>query len=151
MGLRVVARLSTLVEAEVACATLRAAGFHAEVFDLAIGTVYWLYQTAIGGFRIVVPEDELEDAVGCLVEIDRSKPRIRRPVRKGDIVWSYAALGAILTLGSPVGWLIVGLRIRRRSLAVDLCGAMLSCALLAVVVAALGVPVLLLYDLNHPP
>jgi hypothetical protein len=151
MGLRVVARLSTLVEAEVACGALRAAGFRAEVFDLAVGTVYWLYQTAIGGFRIVVPERELENAVAYLVEVRSNMPRIRRPVRKGDTLWAFAALGATFTLGSAVAWMIVAARRRRRSLAVDLTGAMLSCALLAVVIAALSVPVLVVYDLNHPP
>ena len=146
-----VARLSTLVEAEVACATLRAGGFRAEVFDLSIGTVYWPYQTAIGGFRIVVPEGELDNAVAYLVEVRRNMPRIRRPVRKGDTLWAFAALGATLTMGSAVAWMIVALRRRRRSLMVDLVGAMLSCALLAIVVAALSVPVLVVYDLNHPP
>jgi hypothetical protein len=147
MGLRVIARLSTLVEAEVACGALRAAGFRAEIFDHAVGTVYWLYQTAIGGFRIVVPEGELENAVAYLVEVHRNVPRIRRPVRKGDTAWAFVALGATLTLGSAVAWMIVALRRRRRSLVIDLTGAMLSAA----IVATLGIPMLVIYDLNHPP
>jgi hypothetical protein len=69
MGLEVVARLSTIVEAQVVCGALRAAGFRAEVFDVGPGTVYW--ETMTAGFRVVVPEDDLKDAVAYLAEVRR--------------------------------------------------------------------------------
>jgi hypothetical protein len=114
VGLSVVARISTLEEAQVACGALRAAGFRAEVFDHVVGTVYWLYQNAVGGFRIVVPAAELEDAVAYLSRIQSDRRRLRRPRRKGDELWSVAALGAFLWLHPALAWAIVAARKARR-------------------------------------
>jgi len=75
MGLGVVARYSTLVEAEVACSALRAGGFHAEVLEAGMASAFWMYQTALGGLRVAVPSSELEDAVGYLTSLTRARRR----------------------------------------------------------------------------
>lgn len=115
MGLSVVTRLSTLVEAEVACGALRAAGFRAEIFDHAIGTMYWLHQTAFGGFRIMVPDAELGDAVSFLRQLQRDQPKLRRPSTKDNGLWTVAALGALLLLHPCLAWMVVATRKARRA------------------------------------
>ncbi len=58
MGLALVARLPTLVEAHIAAGALRSAGIAAEVFDANFGGVEAPVIEALGGFRIMAPEDE---------------------------------------------------------------------------------------------
>ena len=57
----------TLTEAQIACGALRAAGFDADVLDEFVGRV--LSVDLIGGFRLVVPEDQARRARALLDEI----------------------------------------------------------------------------------
>jgi hypothetical protein len=62
MGLVVVTRLPTLVEAQIATGALRSAGINAQVFDANFGGVEAPVIEALGGFRIMAPEDEVASA-----------------------------------------------------------------------------------------
>ena len=59
----------TLTEAQIACGALRAAGFDADVLDEHVGRV--LAVDLIGGFRLVVPEEQEHAAKAVLDEIGR--------------------------------------------------------------------------------
>lgn len=70
--LKVVAALPSLMEAQIACGALQAAGFDAQVFDQAFGGV--ISTDLIGGFRIVVPIAEAREAEAFLREVGASPP-----------------------------------------------------------------------------
>lgn len=111
MGLGVVARFSTLVEAEVACSALRGAGFHAKVLEACTASLYWHYQTALGGLRVAVPASELQDASDYLTTI-LATPRPYLPRRREmGAGWRLLALLAGLAL-LPAGWFVIGARDR---------------------------------------
>ena len=57
----------TLTEAQIACGALRAAGFEAEVLDEYVGRV--LSVDLMGGFRLVVPEEQERAARALLDQI----------------------------------------------------------------------------------
>ena len=118
MGLGVVSRYSTLIEAEVACAALRSAGLQAQVLDRAFGTMVWTDQVAIGGFRVVAPDQELPDAVALLTQAGQDRPRPRRATRREKAVsWRFLALLAGIFVMPEAGFLVLGARDRvgRRS------------------------------------
>jgi hypothetical protein len=62
VGLTVVTRLPTLSEAQIAAGALRSAGIHATVFDTNFGGVEAPVIEALGGYRIMAPEDEAVSA-----------------------------------------------------------------------------------------
>ncbi len=105
MGLSVVARFSSLAEAEVAGSALQAAGFYVHLFDTIFGRLFWTDQVAIGGFRVMVPEEQIADATAYLDEINRSRPRWRPNPRDKGIAWRVLALIGGLS-ATPLGWLI---------------------------------------------
>ena len=72
MARAVVATFPTLSEAQIACSALKAAGFDAAVLDEHVGTV--LAVDLVGGFRLVTPEAELDDAEALLEQIAREAP-----------------------------------------------------------------------------
>ena len=72
MGLNVVAALPGLIEAQIACGALRAAGFEAQLFDENFGGT--LPTDLIGGFRIVVPDRQQAAARQLLAEFRKSGP-----------------------------------------------------------------------------
>lgn len=84
MGLVTASRFATISEAHIAAGALRCHGLTAEVFDTQLGQTDWLIQTALGGFRLVVAEADLEVArriVGSAraaapPPVDRSAPVI---------------------------------------------------------------------------
>jgi hypothetical protein len=61
MTLVVVRRVASLEEAFVIAGALRSAGIAAEVFDM-LGQSWWKLQTALGGFRVVMPASQFMDA-----------------------------------------------------------------------------------------
>lgn len=67
MANRIVDEFQSLMEAQIACAALSAAGFGAQVFDQALGAL--IPRGAVGPFRVVVPEDEYSSALRLLDEI----------------------------------------------------------------------------------
>jgi hypothetical protein len=62
MGLALVTRIPSLVEAQIAAGALRSAGIAAEVFDANFGGVEAPVIEALGGFRIMAPADEAATA-----------------------------------------------------------------------------------------
>jgi|GEM_PF-5322244 len=61
----------SLQEAYVAASALRSAGIAAIVFDAQWGQTLWASQIALGGFRVVVPNDCLVDAADILRELGK--------------------------------------------------------------------------------
>jgi len=67
MSFAVVAAYPSLTEAQIACGALRAAGLRADVLDQNFGGV--MPTDLLGGFRLVVPEDERVRAKAVLAQI----------------------------------------------------------------------------------
>jgi 3-hydroxyacyl-CoA dehydrogenase len=67
MGLEVVAAFPGLMEAQIASGALRAAGFDVLLFDENFGCM--LPTDLIGGFRLVVPEEQLGAARSFLAAV----------------------------------------------------------------------------------
>ena len=66
MALVQVARYYTLSEAHVAASVLQSAGIAASIADAHYGSVFWLEQSALGGYRLSVASEDLPDAVEIL-------------------------------------------------------------------------------------
>ena len=85
MALVEIARFADVTEAQVAATALRASGIPATVQNEHFGQFYYLLQQALGGFRLLVPEVDAEDARAFLHEV-RARPREPtpppRPTRK---------------------------------------------------------------------
>ena len=60
------ARFATIGEAQAACSALRAAGIEARLADENLIAVDWLYSQAVGSIKVLVPEEDLEQARGIL-------------------------------------------------------------------------------------
>jgi hypothetical protein len=114
MGMTVVATFMNLPEAQVAASALESGGLHPLVMDQGWGSVVWIEQAALQGFRLVVPSEEVADAVAffrALPPLRKARARSRSPIAVAQSNW-WRVVAAILGLGlAPVfGWLAVGLR-----------------------------------------
>ena len=69
MDLEIVAAFSSLIEAQVACSALRAAGISAQVLDQAFSSI--IPAAPIGGFRIGAPYGEAARARKLLKAAER--------------------------------------------------------------------------------
>ena len=119
MGLALVTRIPNLMEAHIAAGALRSAGIAAEVFDGNFGQVESPVIEALGGFRIMAPEEQVAAARDVL-KLLRASPGLGEPDEVGP--WS-ASLGetrrtrgrgmrllAFLLLSAPfLLWLLVRL------------------------------------------
>jgi hypothetical protein len=157
MGLSVVASFVDPTEAKVAAGALCAAGFDAVVLDQNFSSVDWMASQALGGIRIGVPDQELDEAAGFLRELIAERPEPGEDPHPGGL-WRTAAIifGAVLPLmallmirpektwqvvllilgglGAPLGWLIAAAgKSRGRSQQLT---AILSTGLLLIGVAA---------------
>ena len=111
MGLALVMRLPTLVEAQIATGALRSAGFNAQVFDANFGGMEAPVIEGLGGYRIMAPENEVAAARETLRAL-RSNPGLGEPEEYGP--WaapaprssSFRARGmrvlALVLLGAPL-------------------------------------------------
>jgi len=70
MAPNVVAAFPSLIEAQIACGALRAAGLDAQVLDEAFGAV--MPTGLLGGHRVVVAEEDLARAKILLASIQAS-------------------------------------------------------------------------------
>ena len=101
-GLVPIAIVYSQPEASVLTATLRAYGVQAFAFDQ--DTLYvapWL-MTALGGIRIVVPEEQKEDAAALLADIDGGwtcPPRAFADERW--VSWATSVIAFFLDAGAP--------------------------------------------------
>lgn len=155
MSLVEAARFHTLSEAYVAASVLRSAGIAASIADAHYGSVFWIEQRALGGYRLSVPDEDLADTIDIL----RSPPPVEpldEPLTEpltGE--HRIAAVALALTLGPAAGWLAT-----RRKLGASLSdrpsGAVLAMLLVAglVAIAVLGALFLLrvvVELLTNPP
>jgi DNA-directed RNA polymerase subunit M/transcription elongation factor TFIIS len=67
--MQTVARYLERTEAEVAVALLRAEGVPVHLADEEMTRLAWLYSIALGGTRLMVPDDRLEEARALLTDL----------------------------------------------------------------------------------
>lgn len=78
MGLAIVTRIPSLVEAQIAAGALRSAGIAAEVFDGNFGGMEAPVIEGLGGYRLMAPEDEVASAREVLRQL-KASPRLVDP------------------------------------------------------------------------
>ncbi len=79
---------------------LDAHGIESYIFDEHISQLFWQYTQAFGGIRVVVADEDVEQAEELFVEYDesmKSAPFVEPPVR----AWPMMALASLL-VGFPV-------------------------------------------------
>ena len=72
MATQIVDEFPSLMEAQIACGALRAAGFDAQVFDEGLGAA--IPTGLLGDFRVVVPAADLVAAQSLLAAIKSKGP-----------------------------------------------------------------------------
>jgi hypothetical protein len=70
--MKTIARYQVAEEAHLLRCFLATLGLSAHVFDEHVVQVAWYYSNAIGGVRVVVEDDDCEDAVSALREYNQS-------------------------------------------------------------------------------
>ncbi len=88
MGLAIVTRIPSLVEAQIAAGALRSAGIDAQVFDAAFGAMESPVIEQLGGFRIMAPEEQIAAARDAL-KLLRASPGLGEPDELGP--WAVGA------------------------------------------------------------
>ena len=96
MGLALVTRIPSLVEAQIAAGALRSAGIDAQVFDAAFGAMESPVIEQLGGFRIMAPEEQIAAARDAL-NLLRASPGLGEPDELGP--WAMQARDAARTRG----------------------------------------------------
>jgi Putative prokaryotic signal transducing protein len=91
VGLAVVTRIPSYVEAQIAAGALRSGGIDAQVFDGNFGQVEAPVIEALGGFRIMAPEAQLASAKEILAEL-RASPGLDDSDDSGP--WAASLAGA---------------------------------------------------------
>ncbi|HUO11229.1 MAG TPA: DUF2007 domain-containing protein [Caulobacteraceae bacterium] len=89
MGLALVTRIPSLMEAQIAAGALRAAGVRAEVFDATFGGMEAPVIEGLGGYRIMAPEEQLTEARQLLLAI-KASPGLPTPEEARPWSASYA-------------------------------------------------------------
>lgn len=152
MTLAVLARFHTQSEAQVAASALRSAGLSAVVFDEHYGGMVWVEQSALGGYRLMLPATEMLDALAIL------KEAIEPPVDEDGIVRSHGSrlttlgvLAGYLVAGPSAGWLIIGLSRRRSPNWSEAMGAVFGFLLVAGAVGVVPMVLMILYLVFGPP
>jgi hypothetical protein len=113
MSLSILARFHTQSDAQVAASALRSAGLGAVVFDEHYGGIDWVAQSALGGYRLMLPTGELEDgrailAIAAQAESDPESP----PPVAGSLPATALTVAVGVVTGMEGGWLVTGLRKR---------------------------------------
>lgn len=119
MGLALVTRIPSLMEAHIAAGALRSAGIAAEVFDAGFGAMEAPVIEGLGGYRLMAPEEEVAAAREALKAI-RSGPGLRLADDEPSSPWSappppasrwrakgMRVVGALFLAGPLVVWLLV--------------------------------------------
>ena len=105
MALVEAARFHTLSEAQVAASVLRSAGIVASIADAHYGSVFWIEQRALGGYRLSVAEQDLADTIDILRSPPPVEPLDEPAAEPMTGERRIAAVGLALTLGPAAGWL----------------------------------------------
>jgi hypothetical protein len=92
MGLRLVAHYYDRNEALIAISALDAAGLAGFLINTAQISVQPFHEVALGGFRLMVVEEELDDAVGVLREARKN------PLLTGERLSKNHRTGAFVAL-----------------------------------------------------
>jgi len=82
VGLAVVTRIPSYVEAQIAVGALRSGGIDAQLFDGNFGQVESPVIESLGGFRIMAPEEQLAAARDMLRAL-RASPGLGEPDEMG--------------------------------------------------------------------
>jgi hypothetical protein len=82
VGLAVVTRIPSYVEAQIAAGALRSGGIDAQVFDGNFGQIEAPVIEALGGFRIMAPEAQVANAKEVLAAL-RASPGLRESDEDG--------------------------------------------------------------------
>lgn len=151
MALVQVARYHTLSEAHVAASVLQSAGIAASIADAHYGSVFWMEQSALGGYRLSVASEDLSDAVDILHSPPPPDPldeALDDPLPTGQRV---AAGALMVTLGPAAAWLATK-RWKRSSLGDDQAGGISARVQVALVIAAAVLGVCFVAELlTNPP
>lgn len=107
MGLALVTRIPSLVEAQIAAGALRSAGIRAEVFDASFGGMEAPVIEGLGGYRIMAPEEQASEARQLLRAI-RAGPGLAAP-DDDNRPWSAAFSEARKTRRRGMRWLALTL------------------------------------------
>ncbi len=81
---------------------LKSGGFNPEIFNFHHGFLAIAYVSALGGFRIMLPEDEIQEAqiflqsTRPILDFDPIKPRIGRDIFYGSILTFNPFFGLLL-------------------------------------------------------
>lgn len=105
MALVEAARFHTLSEAQVAASVLRSAGIVASIADAHYGSVFWIEQRALGGYRLSVADEDLADTIDILRSPPPVEPLDEPPAEPLPMENRIAAGALALTLGPVAGWL----------------------------------------------
>jgi hypothetical protein len=89
VGLALVTRIPSLVEAQIAVGALRSGGIEAQVFDANFGAMESPVIESLGGFRIMVPESQVASAKELLALL-RASPGLGEPDENGPWTASLA-------------------------------------------------------------
>src|SRR5579863_10280629 len=102
MGLTLVTRIPTLVEAQIAAGALRSAGIRAEVFDGNFGQMEAPVIEGLGGYRIMAQAEQASEARQVL-KLLRASPGLGEPE---DVApWSASLADAARARKRGMRWL----------------------------------------------
>ncbi len=105
MALVEAARFHSLSEAQVAASVLRSAGIVAAIADAHYGSVFWIEQRALGGYRLSVADRDLADTIEILGSPPPVEPLDEPAPEPLPTANRAVAVGLALTLGPVAGWL----------------------------------------------
>jgi hypothetical protein len=105
VGLALVTRIPSYVEAQIAAGALRAAGIDAQVFDGAFGQVEAPVIEALGGFRIMAPEAQLASAKELLAAL-RASPGLHESDEDGPWAVTLAQASRSRAKRTRIWWSI---------------------------------------------
>ncbi|WGM41056.1 hypothetical protein [Caulobacter sp. NIBR1757] len=114
MTLSILARFHTQSDAQVAASALRSAGLGAVVFDEHYGGIDWVAQSALGGYRLMLPTGELADGRAILAIATEAPPDPESaPAITGSLPATVLTMAVGLLAGFEAGWLVTGIRRRQ--------------------------------------
>jgi hypothetical protein len=102
-----VRRFADLQQALVARSALEARGLHPFVFDSTTGSVLWIDQFALGGIRLMAPEDEVAVARELLADPAAGPQPWGPPTLEGG---TPAGIIAAFGAATFVGWPLAGFK-----------------------------------------
>ena len=99
-----IARFQVPEEAYLFCSYLDSHEIEAHVFDEHVVQMVWYYSDAIGGVRVVVPEEEEERATALLAEY---REAMRQPSEQETVVRAWPVT-LVISLFAGIPMLIFG-------------------------------------------